>query len=127
MSSFARNTLVLGGLLMALGVVLGAVATHALRGRLTADELGVFEIAVRYHIYNALGLLIIGAVALVASPPPLRWAAGFIAVGIALFSGSLYAASLGAPRFIQVLPPVGGLALIAGWILFAVAIWRVPR
>jgi uncharacterized membrane protein YgdD (TMEM256/DUF423 family) len=127
MSSFARNTLVLGGLLMALGVVLGAVATHALRGRLTADELGVFEIAVRYHIYNALGLLIIGAVALVASPPPLRWAAGFIAVGIALFSGSLYAASLGAPRFIPVLPPVGGLALIAGWILFAVAIWRVPR
>ena len=126
MNALARNILVTGGLLMALGVVLGAVGTHALRARLSPDDLGVFETAVRYHLYNALGLLIIGAVALVASPSLLRWSAGFIVVGIVLFSGALYAASLGAPRFIHVLPPFGGLALIAGWILFAVAIWRVP-
>jgi uncharacterized membrane protein YgdD (TMEM256/DUF423 family) len=81
---------------------------------------------VRYHLYNALGLLIIGAVALVANPPLLRWSAGFIVAGVALFSGALYFAALGAPRFIHVLPPFGGLALIAGWILFAVAIWRLP-
>jgi uncharacterized membrane protein YgdD (TMEM256/DUF423 family) len=111
---------------MALGVVLGAVGTHAMRARLSPDDLGIFETAVRYHIYNALGLLIIGAVALSATPPLLRWSAGLIVVGIVLFSGSLYAASLGAPRFIHVLPPFGGMALIAGWILFAVAIWRVP-
>ncbi len=126
MSAVARNILVLGGLLMALGIVLGAVGTHALRARLTPDDLGVFETAVRYHIYNALGLLLIGVVALNANPPMLRWSAGFIVAGILLFSGALYAASLGAPRFIHVLPPFGGLALIAGWILFAVAIWRVP-
>jgi len=126
MNALARNILVTGGLLMALGVVLGAVGTHALRARLSADDLGIFETAVRYHLYNALGLLIIGAVALSATPPLLRWSAGLIVVGIVLFSGALYAASLGAPRFIHVLPPFGGLALIAGWILFAVAIWRVP-
>ena len=126
MNALARNILVIGGLLMALGVVLGAVGTHALRARLSADDLGIFETAVRYHLYNALGLLIIGAVALSATPPLLRWSAGLIVVGIVLFSGALYAASLGAPRFIHVLPPFGGLALIAGWILFAVAIWRVP-
>ena len=126
MNALAKNILVTGGLLMALGIVFGAVGTHALRARLTPDDLGIFETAVRYHIYNALGLLIIGAVALGATPPLLRWSAGFIAVGIVLFSGALYAASLGAPRFIHVFPPFGGLALIAGWILFAVAIWRVP-
>ncbi len=126
MNALARNILVTGGLLMALGVVLGAVGTHAMRARLSPDDLGIFETAVRYHIYNALGLLIIGAVALSATPPLLRWSAGLIVVGIVLFSGSLYAASLGAPRFIHVLPPFGGMALIAGWILFAVAIWRVP-
>jgi uncharacterized membrane protein YgdD (TMEM256/DUF423 family) len=126
MNALAKNILVIGGLLMALGIVAGAVGTHALRARLTADELGVFETAVRYHIYNALGLLIIGAVALGATPPLLRWSVGLIVVGIVLFSGALYAASLGAPRFIHVLPPFGGLSLIAGWILFAVAIWRVP-
>jgi uncharacterized membrane protein YgdD (TMEM256/DUF423 family) len=126
MNALARNILVTGGLLMALGIVAGAVGTHALRTRLSPDDLGIFETAVRYHIYNALGLLIIGAVALSASPPLLRWSSWLIVAGIVLFSGALYAASLGAPRFIHVLPPFGGLALIAGWILFAVAIWRLP-
>jgi uncharacterized membrane protein YgdD (TMEM256/DUF423 family) len=126
MNALARNILVTGGLLMALGIVAGAVGTHALRTRLSPDDLGIFETAVRYHIYNALGLLIIGAVALSASPPLLRWSSWLIVAGIVLFSGALYAASLGAPRFIHVLPPMGGLALIAGWILFAVAIWRLP-
>lgn len=126
MNALARNILVTGGLLMALGIILGAVGTHALRARLSPDDLGIFETAVRYHIYNALGLLIVGAVALAATPPLLRWSAWLIVAGIVLFSGALYAASLGAPRFIHVLPPFGGLALIAGWVLFAVAIWRVP-
>jgi uncharacterized membrane protein YgdD (TMEM256/DUF423 family) len=126
MNALARNILVTGGWLMALGIVAGAVGTHALRARLSPDDLGIFETAVRYHIYNALGLLIIGAVALSASPPLLRWSSWLIVAGIVLFSGALYAASLGAPRFIHVLPPLGGLALIAGWILFAVAIWRLP-
>ena len=126
MNPLARTILVSGGVLMALRIVFGAVGTHGLRARLSPADLDIFETAVRYHIYNALGLLIIGAVALAASPPLLRWSANLIVVGVVLFSGSLYAASLGAPRFIHVLPPFGGLALIAGWILFAVAIWRLP-
>jgi uncharacterized membrane protein YgdD (TMEM256/DUF423 family) len=126
MNAVARNILVLGGLFMALGIVSGAVGTHALRARLSPEDLGIFETAVRYHLYNALGLLLIGAVALGVNPPLLRWSAWLIVAGIVLFSGALYAASLGAPRFIHILPPFGGLALIAGWILFAVAIWRVP-
>jgi uncharacterized membrane protein YgdD (TMEM256/DUF423 family) len=127
MTTVARNILVIAGFLLALGTILGAVGTHALRARLTPDQLGVFETAVRYHFYNALGLLAIGAIALSVNPPLLRWAAGLIVAGIVLFSGALYAASFGAPRIIHMLPPFGGLSLIAGWILFAVAIWRVPR
>jgi uncharacterized membrane protein YgdD (TMEM256/DUF423 family) len=126
MSALAKTLLVTAGVLLALATVLGAVGTHALRARLTPEQLAVFETAVRYHFYNALGLLAMGAVALSASPPLLRWAAGLIIAGIVLFSGALYAASLGAPRFIHVLPPFGGLALIAGWILFAIAIYRIP-
>ncbi|MBV9911908.1 MAG: DUF423 domain-containing protein, partial [Sinobacteraceae bacterium] len=44
--------------------------------------------------------------------------------GIVLFSGSLYALSFGAPRALGAVTPLGGLLLIAGWLLFAVAIWR---
>ena len=94
MNALAKTLLVSGGVLMALGIVFGAVGTHALRARLSPEDLEIFETAVRYHIYNALGLLIIGAVALAATPPLMRWSAGLIIAGIVLFSGSLYAASL---------------------------------
>lgn len=128
MNAVARNTLVVAGLLLALGTIFGAMGTHVMRARLTPDQLATFETAVRYHFYNALGLLAIGAVALSVNPPALRWATLFIAAGIVLFSGSLYAASLGAPRFLVVLlPPFGGTSLIIGWVIFAVALWRIPR
>ena len=120
----ARILLAIAGVLLALGVAAGAVGTHALRGSLAPDQLEVFETAVRYHLCNALGLLGIGAVSLQIDSRLLRWSGGLIAAGIVLFSGSLYLAALGAPRPIHFLPPVGGLALIAGWLLFAVAILR---
>jgi len=126
MNPVAKNILVTASLLLALGTILGAVGTHALRARLTPDQLGVFETAVRYHFYNALGLLAIGAIAITVSPPALRWAALLIVIGIVLFSGALYAVSLGGPRFLHVLPPFGGIALIVGWVMCGVAIWRVP-
>lgn len=124
MNSSARDILVTSGILLAIGIVLGAVSTHALRARLTPDQLAVFETAVRYHFYNALGLLGIGVVALSVDSTLLRWAAGLVIAGIALFSGSLYFAALGAPKIIHMLPPFGGLSWIAGWIIFAVALWR---
>jgi uncharacterized membrane protein YgdD (TMEM256/DUF423 family) len=124
MNSSARGILVAAGLLLALGTVFGAVGTHALRARLTPDQLAVFETAVRYQFYNALGLLGIGAVALWFDSSLLRWSAALIVAGIILFSGALYLASLGAPRAIHLLPPFGGLAWIVGWLLFAVAIWK---
>ncbi|HVY82090.1 MAG TPA: DUF423 domain-containing protein [Steroidobacteraceae bacterium] len=120
----ARGILATAGGLLALAVVLGAVGTHVMRARLTPDQLAIYETAVRYHFYHAIGLLGIGAVALTWDSPWLRASAWFMLLGIVLFSGALYLASLGAPRAIQVLPPFGGLAWIVGWIVFAVAAWR---
>jgi uncharacterized membrane protein YgdD (TMEM256/DUF423 family) len=124
MTVTARWILVVAGILLALAVVLGAVGTHALRGRLTPDQLAVFETAVRYHAYNALGLLGVGIIAGSLDSVLLRWAAGLILGGIVLFSGSLYLVTLGAPRAIHVLPPFGGFAWIVGWLVFAAAVWR---
>jgi uncharacterized membrane protein YgdD (TMEM256/DUF423 family) len=123
-SATARAVLVIAGILLALAIVFGAVGTHAVRARLAPDQMAVFETAVRYHFYNALGLLGIGAVALHIDSSLLRWSAGLVVAGIVLFSGALYLVPFGAPRLIHVLPPFGGLAWIAGWILFAVALWR---
>jgi uncharacterized membrane protein YgdD (TMEM256/DUF423 family) len=123
-SANARAILVAAGLLLALATIFGAMGTHVLRARLSPEQLSVFETAVRYHFYNALGLLAIGVLAVTLHAPLLRWSAWLIVAGIVLFSGTLYAASLGAPRAIHFLPPFGGVALIAGWVLFAWGIWR---
>jgi len=120
----ARGILGSAGILLALGIVFGAVGTHIMRARLAPDLFAIYETAVRYHFYNALGLLGIGAVALSWDSSWLRWSAWLIIAGIVLFSGALYLAALGAPRVIHLFPPFGGMAWIAGWLAFAVAVWR---
>jgi uncharacterized membrane protein YgdD (TMEM256/DUF423 family) len=120
----ARKTLALAGALIALATVLGAFGAHALKAHLSPDKLQVYETAVRYHFLHALGLLAIGVLMRSVDGELLRWSATLVFVGILLFSGSLYWLTFGAPRFVGIVTPLGGLALIAGWILFATTIWR---
>jgi uncharacterized membrane protein YgdD (TMEM256/DUF423 family) len=124
MNSGARAILATSGVLLALATVFGAVGTHTLRARLTPEQLAVFETAVRYHFYNALGLMGIGAIARSLDSSWLRWSAVLIVAGIVLFSGGLYLASLGASGAVHLLPPLGGIAWIAGWLLFAASILK---
>lgn len=127
MISAARDSrwiLAAGGLLIAAATVLGALGAHALQGRLAPERLQVYETAVRYHFYHALGLLAIGLAARFVGSGLIRPAALLVLCGLVLFSGSLYALTFGAPRLIGVITPVGGVALIAGWIVFAVAVLR---
>jgi uncharacterized membrane protein YgdD (TMEM256/DUF423 family) len=120
-----RRTLALAGLLLALATAFGAFGAHALKAHLAPERLQVYETAVRYHFMNALGLLAIGLALRTAESSALRWAAALVVAGIVLFSGSLYALTFGAPRVLGAVTPVGGIALIAGWLVFAVAVLRL--
>jgi uncharacterized membrane protein YgdD (TMEM256/DUF423 family) len=120
----SARTLAVAALLLALATVFGAFGAHALKGQLAPDRVQVYETAVRYHFFHALGLLGIGLTLRFADATPVRWAAKLVLVGIVLFSGSLYALTFGAPRPVGVVTPVGGLALIAGWLCFAAGVWR---
>jgi len=120
----ARKTLASAGLLLALATVLGAFGAHALKAHLSQDKLQVYETAVRYHFLHALGLLAIGVLLRSLDGELLRWSAALVLAGIVLFSGSLYLLTFGAPRLVGIITPVGGLALIAGWILFAATVLR---
>jgi uncharacterized membrane protein YgdD (TMEM256/DUF423 family) len=120
----ARKTLAIAALLIALATALGAFGAHALKAHLPQDKLQVYETAVRYHFLHALGLLAIGVLLRTLDGELLRWAAALVLAGIVLFSGSLYLLTFGAPRLVGILTPVGGLALIAGWILFAATVLR---
>ena len=119
----ARRALGAAGLSLALATIAGAVGAHALT-RLSASMLHVYDVAVRYQFYQSLGLLGIGLALRERPSAPVGWSAVLVGVGLVLFSGSLYALALGAPRAIGFVTPLGGVALIAGWLAFAYGLWR---
>lgn len=108
-----------------LAVALGAFGAHGLRSIVSPDLLNVFETGVRYHVYHALALLALAAYSRGAPTDALLLNAGrLFLLGILLFSGSLYLLVLANLRWLGAVTPIGGLALIAGWLLTAVAAWR---
>jgi uncharacterized membrane protein YgdD (TMEM256/DUF423 family) len=128
----STRALALAGLLLALATALGAFGAHALRTHLPAERLQLWDTAVRYHFFQALGLLGIGLTlrlleseaGVTRTLAGLRTAASLSVAGVVLFSGSLYALALGAPRGVGVLTPLGGIAWIAAWLLFGWGMWR---
>ena len=118
------RALAIAGVLLALATACGAFGAHALKGQLAPERLQLWETAVRYHFFQALGLLGVGLTLRGSDAGALRAAAALMAAGIVLFSGSLYALALGAPRPLGLLTPLGGLALIGSWLLFAWGAWR---
>lgn len=112
-----------GGLL---SVAFGAFGAHALRERLDAYALGIFETAVQYQFYHSLALLGVG-VLLMQTPDSalLRSSAVLFLIGILIFSGSLYALSFTGLRWLGAVTPIGGLAFIAGWACLGAAAWSL--
>ncbi len=125
MTPLAKIFLALGSIGMLLAVALGAFGAHALKQTLAPELMATYETAVNYHFIHALGLLAVGLLALhLPASGTLRWAGILMAAGLLLFSGSLYALSLSGIRGLGVLTPVGGVALLAAWLLLAVAVVR---
>ena len=109
---------------MFLAVALGAFGAHGLRQRLSPDMLAIFETGVRYHVYHALALLVVAWVA-DKNPESLANAAGWaFALGIVVFSGSLYILSISGIRWLGAVTPLGGVALLVGWVLLFLAAAR---
>lgn len=121
----ARIFLVFGSLALLLAVAMGAFGAHLLKTRLAPEMMAVYETAVHYHFYHALGLLVVGLLALhVPAAALLGWVGGLMATGLILFCGSLYTLSLSDVRGLGMITPVGGLAFMMAWLLLAVAVWR---
>ncbi|MBX7102063.1 MAG: DUF423 domain-containing protein [Myxococcaceae bacterium] len=116
----------LGGTLGLSGVALGAFGAHGLKASLAglaeaSERLGFWETGARYHLIHAVAVL-----ALAAMPRgrlPLAAGSAF-AAGVAIFSGTLYAMALGAPRWFGAITPLGGLAFLTGWALVIAAAAR---
>jgi uncharacterized membrane protein YgdD (TMEM256/DUF423 family) len=109
----SRAWLALAALLGACGVAIGAGGAHALRSHIVPEYLATFETGVRYHLIHAVAAL---ALALGGARRGARLAIGLFAIGVTLFSGSLYALALGAPTRLGIVTPFGGVALLLGWL-----------
>ncbi len=104
-----------------IAVALGAFGAHALKRRLSDERRATFEIAVRYQMYHALAMALVG----LAHASPARDAAGWLFLGgSAVFSGTVYALALGGPRWLGAVTPLGGLAFLGGWAALA---WSALR
>ena len=116
--------LFLGAVFAGLAVAAGAFGAHMLRPVLDATMLGAFETGARYQMYHALALCLLAGIA--ERNPTLRVAAvGWLfLIGMLLFSGSLYVLALSGVRWVGAFTPLGGAALITGWVLLA---WTVAK
>ena len=116
-----RTFLLIGALAGFIGVMFGAFGAHALRNRLPAEMLAVFETGVRYQMYHAFALLITALALARFDGWLLRTAGWLFTAGIVLFSGSLYALALTGVTVLGAVTPLGGLAFLAGWACFIIA------
>jgi len=116
--------LVAGALLCAAAVAGGAFGAHALRGRLEPRALELWETAARYLMYAGLALLAFGLAERQLPRPGLRLGAQLLLAGALVFSATVGALALGAPRWLGAVTPLGGVLMIAAFLVFA---WAVAR
>ncbi|MCS3837828.1 uncharacterized membrane protein YgdD (TMEM256/DUF423 family) [Pseudomonas sp. JAI111] len=120
-----RGFLMLAAFFGFTGVALGAFAAHGLKNRLTPEYLAIFHTGVTYQLVHTLALL---GVALLATQMPGRlitWAGASFAIGILLFSGSLYLLTITGVSKLGIITPFGGLAFLIGWFCLGFAAWRL--
>ncbi|NYR08814.1 DUF423 domain-containing protein [Psychrobacter sp. BI730] len=108
---------------MAIAVALGAFGAHGLEGRVSIQQLEWWHTATLYLFVHALGLLIVGL--LIRLKYITQMTAWLLQIGIIIFAGSLYAMTLGAPRWFGAITPIGGVLMIAGWLWLATSAFRL--
>ena len=118
-----RLILALGGILAGLAVAAGAFGAHMLKNVLDPPMLAAYDTATRYQMFHALGMVLAGLAMRIYGDRKLAAVGWLFAAGIMLFCGSLYGIALLGTRWLGPLTPVGGLAFMAGWGVFAWRIW----
>lgn len=116
--------IIAGAVNAAIAVAFGAFGAHALKEKLSAHYLAIWETAVQYQMFHAIGLLAVGILmssSLFGASTQLTWAGYLLLAGIIIFSGSLYVLSLSGIGILGAITPIGGVAFIAGWIMLIIA------
>jgi len=121
----AKKALVLGSLLLAVGVLIGAFGAHGLKNMVTPDKLVTFETGVRYHFYHAFGILFLGVVQQILQTQKFNVSLYSFLVGILLFSFNCYLYALTGIKTFAMIVPVGGTLFVLGWIVMMVKFLKI--
>ena len=121
-----RMYLMIGVLLALLAVMLGAFGAHGLKNVLNANALATFEIGVRYQMYHALAILLLGGLSAHLSSAWRTRAAAFFIAGCVLFSGSIYLLSLTGQKWLGPVTPLGGVCYMLGWLFVVIGLIKGP-
>lgn len=116
-----RWFLFLGGILAAVGVGLGAMGAHLLKDKLSPEGLANFETAVRYQMYHAIALVLVGLAAGRGTSGMLNVSGWLFLAGIAVFSGGLYGWIFTSIKPFVHIVPIGGTLWIVAWVCFAIS------
>ena len=119
-----KSIIMTGVLLAGLAVMLGAFGAHALKAKVSPENLTIFDTAVKYHMYHALGLIFIGLLGFHFPVKSIQIPAYLMMGGILIFSGSLYILVLSGIRWLEAITPIGGIAFIISWLLLAFNLYR---
>lgn len=125
MTPIARMLLASGALVMALGVILGAISSHAMKNAAHPDAPRLLQIAVQYQLIHGLGLLLIGALARNAASTWLVASGVLLLLGILFFCGSLWYLAM-TNRSMGPVAPIGGILFIVGWLALAFWVMQLP-
>lgn len=121
----AKLFLLLGSANAAIAVILGAFGAHALKARLDESLLKVYQTGVEYHFYHALGLILVGIIAInVPMNIWLKSSGWMMFLGIILFCGSLYVLSVFNLRWLGMITPLGGVLFILAWSSLFISIFK---
>lgn len=116
--------LIAGAVNALLSVAFGAFGAHMLEGRVAEKYLDTWQTAVQYQMFHSIGLMVVAVLMSTIFIGPLAslsWAGYLMLAGIVIFSGSLYVLSLTGISILGAITPIGGVALIAGWIMLIIA------
>ena len=119
-----KTLLILGALNSALAVMLGAFGAHGLKARVDESLLATWATASEYHFFHALALLLVGLLAKTFGASSIVTAGWVLFAGMLVFSGSLYVLVLSGQKWLGAITPLGGTALIIGWLMLAWSLFK---
>jgi len=120
----SRTFIALGALLAFLSVGLGAFGAHAVKQSIPTDMLKIYQTAVEYQFFHALGIILTGLIYQFQPNRLIKSAGWLMFAGIIIFSGSLYILSLSGIRWLGAITPLGGTAFLLAWLILVYALIR---